>query len=327
MPLGKGEVEVAWRSVLGIFLKKSQLAASVSRSGIWGSRLMAFLLLVGLVLDGADVDAGAAAGAVLGGDLEGGLHAGELLALRVDRLEGGGGALGVLGLIGLEPDDGVGADHGALAALDADLRIPHGDLLGDVALLVLGGAGGEGAVLGELGDLEALALVGDHLAEDSLTNCGASAGTGLFMWSLRGGLAGYFDLVVSVRARSMAAMFFCDDVGALPVVGLLRVLLDELDGLVLGEDAGDLEEGGLHDGVDAAAHAGLLGDGHAVDHVEAELLVDDGLLDLGGDLVPDLVGGEGAVEEEDAALLGVGEHVELLEEGELVAGDEVGLAR
>ena len=57
-----------------------------------------------------------------------------------------GAPLAALGLVGLEADDGVGADHGAVAALDADLRVPDGDLLGDVALLVLGGAGGEGAV-------------------------------------------------------------------------------------------------------------------------------------------------------------------------------------
>ena len=83
------------------------------------------------------------------------------------------------------------------------------------------------------------------------------------------------------------------DVRALAGVGLLRVLLHELDGLVGGKDAGDLEEGGLHDGVDPGAHPSALGDLHAVDDVELELLVDDALLDLGGDLVPDLVGGKG----------------------------------
>ena len=41
------------------------------------------------------------------------------------------------------------------------------------------------------------------------------------------------------------------------------------------QHAADGEEAGLHDGVDAAAHAGIVGHLVAVDHVELELLVDD----------------------------------------------------
>jgi hypothetical protein len=52
---------------------------------------------------------------------------------------------------------------------------------------------------------------------------------------------------------------------ALLAVGLLHRLLDLRDGLVLRQDAGDGEEAGLHDGVDAPAHAGLLGDAVGVD--------------------------------------------------------------
>ena len=62
-----------------------------------------------------------------------------------------------------------------------------------------------------------------------------------------------------------------------------------------------------------------------VDHVELDLLVDDLLLDFLRQRVPDLVGRMAAGQQERAALLDVGEHVVLLEEARVVAGDEVGL--
>ena len=48
--------------------------------------------------------------------------------------------------IDLLADDGVRADHDALAALDAQVGFPDRDVQRDVALLPLRGAGGEGAV-------------------------------------------------------------------------------------------------------------------------------------------------------------------------------------
>jgi len=47
-----------------------------------------------------------------------------------------------------------------------------------------------------------------------------------------------------------------DDLAA-PAVGISDRLLDLLDGFVLGQHTGDGEEAGLHDGVDAATHAGV----------------------------------------------------------------------
>ena len=55
---------------------------------------------------------------------------------------------------------------------------------------------------------------------------------------------------------------------ALLAVGLFDRLLDVGDGLVPRQDAGDGEEAGLHDGVDAPAHAGALGDAVGIDDVE-----------------------------------------------------------
>ena len=56
-----------------------------------------------------------------------------------------------------------------------------------------------------------------------------------------------------------------------------------------GRMPGELEEARLHDGIDPAAHPGLVGDGEGVDHPEVDLLVDEQALDVAGQVVPDLV--------------------------------------
>ena len=52
-------------------------------------------------------------------------------------------------VVDLGADGGVRAVQRALAALDAEFRIPHRDLEGDVALLPAGGVGGPDAVVGQ----------------------------------------------------------------------------------------------------------------------------------------------------------------------------------
>ena len=83
-----GWSRVQWVDKSGIGVRDLEeevpvLGLGLAQGGL-GLEVDGLAALVGLVLDGADVHAGAAAGAVLGGDLEGGLHAGELLALGVD---------------------------------------------------------------------------------------------------------------------------------------------------------------------------------------------------------------------------------------------------
>ena len=70
-----------------------------------------------------------------------------------------------LAVVDLDADHGVRANHGALAALDADLRIPHGNFERDVALFPLGGAGGEGAIDGESAHGEFIAVASIDCAE------------------------------------------------------------------------------------------------------------------------------------------------------------------
>ena len=57
----------------------------------------------------------------------------------------------------------------------------------------------------------------------------------------------------------MAAKFRSTIGAAPPAVGLLHRFLDPGDRLVRRQHAGELEEAGLHHGVDAVAHAHVLG--------------------------------------------------------------------
>ena len=115
--------------------------------------------------------------------------------------------------------------------------------------------------------------------------------------------------------------------GAALAVGLLDRLLDLRDRLLARQHAGDGEEAGLHDGVDAPAHARPLGQLEGVDGEEADLLLDHLLLHLARQVVPHRVRGVRRVEQEDRARGGVLEHVDLVDELELVAGDEPGAGR
>jgi hypothetical protein len=65
-------------------------------------------------------------------------------------------------------------------------------------------------------------------------------------------------------------------------VGLLRELLDARDRLGRGQHAGEMEEAGLHDRVDAVAHADFFGDGEGIDDPQVDRLVDELLLDVLG---------------------------------------------
>ncbi len=242
-----------------------------------------------LVLAGQAVDAQGAAAAVLGEDLDRGLAALELGAHGIDGLEGLGGSSSGRRLDDLHPDGGVRADQRATAALDAVFRQPFRHVHGDIALLVLGGAGGPGAVVRHLGDLDLVALALDHLGGDLLDEVRGVGRNSSRQFGMTAGGLGHLDLDDVVHRRVDRAVVHLDDLVALLAVGLLDGALDGRDGLILGEDAGDQEEGGLHDHVDPGAQAQGLGQVDGVDDVEFGLLGDQLLLDLGRQLLPDLV--------------------------------------
>ena len=108
-------------------------------------------------------------------------------------------------------------------------------------------------------------------------------------------------------------------------VGLLDGFLDLLDGLIARQDAANGEETGLHDGVDAAAHAGLFSDLISIDHIEFEFLFNDIFLNFLRQLIPDFFWSIEAVQQEDRPGWANLENIEAFQEGELVAGNKVGV--
>ncbi len=118
-----------------------------------------------------------------------------------------------------------------------------------------------------------------------------------------------------------------DDLLALLAIGLGGGVLHVLDGVSLRNDVGDFEERGLQNGVDAAAQADLLADLDTVDGVELDVVVgDDTSSSWPGSLLLQLLHIPGAVQQEDAALLQILDHVVLVHIGGVVAGHEVRLA-
>ncbi|KAF5044330.1 hypothetical protein DSECCO2_492900 [anaerobic digester metagenome] len=271
----------------------------------------------------ADVGAVAAAHAVQGVDLDAELHALEFLADGVKSLEG----LGSVGhlLLGQQhgQDGGVRADEGALVALDAVACDPLGHVDGHAALLELGGGHGEQTVRLEGGHGQIVALLGQDGTHDVLDEIGlvlvvlavadgvGPGGRDLDLDQVRGGLIHGGDVHV-------------DDLVALLAVGLLDGLLQQRDGLLEGHNVGQLEEGGLHDHVDAIAKAHFRRDLDRVDVVELEVLLGDGAAHGGGQFLLHVLGGPVGVQDEGAAVLDAVEHVVGVHVAGLVAGDVVG---
>ncbi len=86
--------------------------------------------------------------------------------------------------------------------------------------------------------------------------------------------------------------------GPLAGIALLDALLDKRDRLVPRQDTGQGEEAGLHDGVDAIAHAVALGDPIAVDAIELDVEGADAGAQPLGQLGPDPVGLMGSIEQQ-----------------------------
>ena len=153
----------------------------------------------------------------------------------------------------------MGADQHALAALDAELLIPDRDLERDVALFPLRGAGGEGAVDGHGADGEVVAFAGDHAGGDLLHELGRSGGDGRPHEEGRRHFVGHLDFVEVAEGGIDRGEVLLHDGFAALAVGFLDGVLDGFDGIFAGEHAADGKEAGLHDGIDASAHARFRG--------------------------------------------------------------------
>ena len=140
---------------------------------------------------------------------------------------------------------------------------------------------------------------------------------------------GVLDEVQVLHRRGEGVLVALHDLrGLLPVQPVDRAF--ELLARHVGrQDAGQVEEGSLHDLVDALrrqTHRG--GDLVRVDRIELHLLLRDGAAEEGRKVLLELLDGlPGAVHHERGAGTGLREHVELRQEGGVVARDVVSTGR
>ena len=220
-------------------------------------------------------------------------------------------------------DNRVRADGGTLAALDAEGRIPFRQIQGQIAFFVLGRSVRECAVHGHLADRDAVAFTAHHLAKDvlyvvrSVRGHGGRNGVSVYSFS------GCVHLVQVFQRGVHGGDVFVHHFLALLGVGFGNGLLDVADGFIRGNHAGQLEEAGLHNHIDAAAHARFAGHGKSVNRVELDVLVQNLLLHAGGQRVPELVRRVRAVHQESGAVGGILQEVEQIQQGRLVQGQEV----
>ncbi len=261
------------------------LHIAVERHGLHVDGLVAG---VGLALGGTDVDAHATAGAIVGSDLDGQPMIEQVAGLELLVQEVRGRSVDRRRREHLHPDGRVGTDHGALATVDADGRVPDGQHLGDGPLLVLRGAARERPVDGQRAHRQPVAVAGDQPRRDACHEVGHVTG------HRRGRRAGgreaaQRDMAEPLQRAVDRGEVAGDDRLAALGVRLLDEPLDARDGLVRRQDAREVEEAGLHDGVDPVAHARLSGDGERVDHPEVDALVDQLPLHAARQMLPDLV--------------------------------------
>ena len=215
------------------------------------------------------------------------------------------------------------ADQGAQVALYALGHVPSRDLHGDAALLVLGGAGRHNAVSRNRGNRQLVAFLREDRLDEVLVVLVAldlhrnSAGG-------RVGPLGRDLHLAQTGDRDIDRIpVLLHDGVALLAVGLLGIRLHVLVSLLVGDDVGQLEERGLHDGVDAVAHANLRRQIDRVDGVELDMLLGELLLHGSRQMLVKLFIAPLAVEQERAAILQGGEHVVLRHIRRVVAGGEV----
>ena len=114
-----------------------------------------------------------------------------------------------------------------------------------------------------------------------------------------------------------------DNLVAFLAVGFLDSVLDSLDRFLLGQDAGNKEEGGLHNHVDAGTKTNRFSKFDGINNVEFGLLGNELFLYFGRQLFPHLGFLKGGGQQEGASIFKVGEHVIFVQEGEVMTGNKV----
>ena len=283
----------------------------------------------GLAALGAGGHAAAAAGAVQGGNAHGELQARQLGTLGGGVLQPGRGVLDLVLVQQVRADHRMGAHKGAAVALDTLVLVPHGQVGGNAALFILGGAQGHGAVLHALegGNRQVIALLGVDGHQDVPDDVG-HVGTGRLDGSAGEVLPLRLDVHLhqGVDAGVHGGDVHIDDLFALEAVGLFHGVLHMGHGVLHGDHPGQLEEGGLEHHVGAVAQAQGLRLLIGVDDVEVDIVFGDIAEDVPGDVLLQLIFLPLAVQQEAAVGLPLGDDVILGQVRLVVAGHKVGAA-
>ncbi|MOA08487.1 hypothetical protein D3C78_1282590 [compost metagenome] len=208
-------------------------------------------------------------------------------------------------MVELGPQRRVGADKDAVAALNADIGVPDGDLAGDIPLLEAAGGGGVSTIHRQHGDGDKIAAPRQHFTSDALDKVAAARR----QWQRI-----VADLLVTGRDHHLTQVsqgivhrreVARHHLGPLAGIALLYALLDQRNRLVPRQDPGQGEEAGLHYGVDAIAHAVLLGHPIPIDAVELDIEGADAGAQPLWQLGPDLACLIGGIEQQGRPLGGV----------------------
>jgi len=241
-----------------------------------------------------------------------------------EGIEAGGSVFEVFMLDQLGANGGMGTHEGTLVALDAVFRDPVWGKGSHTTLFQLGGAAEHIAVYGHLGYLDPVSLFAhdglDHVQHEALrvTWHQLLAGSAFIR---QGGRnvhldEGFVDLVHGVQIHFHHFVAFAG-------IGLLDGFFDEADGFIAVQHSGNQEEGSLHHGIDPSAQAYFLGDLEAVDVIEFDLAVDDGLLHFAGEVIEGLVAVPETVEQEHAVFLDAAQEVKATDESLVVTSHKV----
>ena len=278
-----------------------------------------------LVAHRADIDADAAARAVLDCDLERELLTFPLRQPRVARLECRRSAREQRRFVSLCADDRVRADHHAFRALDADLRVPHRHLRGEVALLPARRAGRKRAVARQRAHRQFVAAPGDDRREHFANKRRRFVRHRRAQLDIATDALRHFDFVQMRERLIHGVEVHLHDVFAFLAVSLANRILDRRDRLVVRQHAGDGKEADLHDRVDPSTHAARASHGARVDDEEAQPPVVNRALHPLGKPLPHSIRRERRVQQEGPVRRGALQHVEPLEKKRLVTADEIRL--
>jgi hypothetical protein len=170
---------------------------------------------------------------------------------------------------------------------------PDGDLVSNIPLFILRGTCWVCPVIGQERDRESVTPAGNDLTRNLLHEiCSRIGNYGEHVF-LRRYLVGVYHFLNTLDRRINRLHVHVDDILALLPVGFHNGFLDELNGPVLRNNAGNHEECSLHDGVDAGTKPQFLGNIHRIDNVKGAVLLNNLLLHLSGQLIPHLILREG----------------------------------